>query len=67
MGLSEQMHVRWQGVFTFNAANGIVRKLLPTMDKYTVTILDLTNVGVMDDSAALAVEELLVHALSLQK
>ncbi|KAK9842418.1 hypothetical protein WJX84_001428, partial [Apatococcus fuscideae] len=56
-----------QTVFTFNAANGILRKLLPAMSYYESNILDLSNVELLDDTAALAVDDLIDHSNSLSK
>ena len=56
-----------QTVFTFNAANSILRKLLPAMSFYESNILDLSNVELLDDTAALAVDDLIDHSNSLSK
>ncbi len=56
-----------QTVFTFNAANGILRKLLPAMAYYDANVLDLSNVELLDDTAALAVEDLIEHSHNVSK
>lgn len=43
----------WQGSFAFGAANGLLRKMVPALEQFDVTILDLTDTDDMDDTAAL--------------
>lgn len=54
-----------QGPFTFGAANGMIRKVLPVLESYDVSILDLTSMDMLDDNAALAVEEMLDKSSAL--
>jgi MFS superfamily sulfate permease-like transporter len=51
-----------KGPFTFGAANGMVRKILPTIEAFDVAVVDLTDVEILDDNAALAIEEMLDKA-----
>ena len=47
-----------RGVVAFNAANGLVRKLLPEAARHSMLIIDLTDVLSVDDTAALAIAQL---------
>lgn len=42
-----------QGSFAFGAANGLLRKMVPALERFDTTILDLTDTDDMDDTAAL--------------
>ena len=48
------------GSFTFSAANGILRKVIPATVPLQSIILDLSSVTLMDGDAVLAIENL-VH------
>lgn len=50
--------VKIHGSFTFSAANGILRKVLPTILPLKSVILDLSNVTLMDGDAVLAIEQI---------
>lgn len=54
-----------EGSFAFGAANGLLRKMVPSLETFETTVLDLTDTDAMDDTAALAVEELLTKSSSL--
>lgn len=45
-----------QGSFTFSASNGMLRKMLPKMEDFRASVVDLTNVSLIDGDAALAFE-----------
>jgi len=51
-----------EGSFAFGAANGLLRKMVPALERFDTTILDLTDTDDMDDTAALAIEELMQQA-----
>ena len=36
-----------RGAFTFNACNGMVRKLLPLVEQRAILLIDLTTVGAL--------------------
>lgn len=42
-----------QGSFAFGAANGLLRKMVPSLERFQTTVLDLTDTDAMDDTAAL--------------
>ena len=54
-----------RGVVAFNAANGLVRKLLPQLETHDLLILDLTDVLSVDDTAALSMAQLCSQAESM--
>ncbi|GMH41764.1 hypothetical protein BSKO_09674 [Bryopsis sp. KO-2023] len=68
MGLSERAQIllgkgqvglfAMQGSFTFSASNGMLRKLLPKMEKFRASVIDLSSVSLVDGDAALAIEEM---------
>ena len=53
--------VRVHGSFTFSAANGILRKVIPATTEMKAVLLDLSSVTIMDGDAVLAVEQLLTR------
>lgn len=51
--------VQMHGSFTFSAANGVLRKVLPELQDLDGAVLDLSDVNLMDGDSALAIEEML--------
>lgn len=51
----------------FAAANGLVRKVVPAFKQFDAVILDVTEVDPVDDTAALAIEEILAKGMSCGK
>ena len=50
--------VKMYGSFTFSAANGILRKVVPAIQPLKSVIVDLSSVSLMDGDAVLAIEQL---------
>ena len=56
-----------RGVVAFNAANGLVRKLLPQVSQHDLLIIDLTEVLSVDDTAALSIAQLCSQADAMSR
>ncbi|CAD7695320.1 unnamed protein product [Ostreobium quekettii] len=54
--------VQMHGSFTFSAANGVLRKVLPELENLDGAVLDLSDVNLMDGDSALAIEEMVNRA-----
>lgn len=53
--------IQMNGSFTFSAANGMLRKVIPAVDALEATVLDLSSVSLVDGDATLAIEDLVVR------
>lgn len=56
-----------RGVIAFNAANGLVRKLLPQVESHDLLIIDLSDVLSVDDTGALSLAQLCNQAEAMGK
>ncbi|KAK9803052.1 hypothetical protein WJX73_002405 [Symbiochloris irregularis] len=64
----EQVAVaKLRGVIAFNAANGLVRKLLPMVESHDLLIIDLSDVLSVDDTGALSLAQLCNQAEEMGK
>lgn len=59
--------VQMHGSFTFSAANGVLRKVLPRLEDLDGAVLDLSDVNLMDGDSALAIEEMVNRAQEYDK